>query len=99
LKSFVQLLGRDLHFNPERLLTFELHLPPARYLTRLDPVGGHPYFAVGPAPARTLERVHDALAAVPGVQAVAGISFPMLNSLVVPSVDMTVEPGRRDGLK
>jgi len=40
-----------------------------------------------------LRRVYDGLRAIPGVESVAGTSFPMLNSVVLPSTTINVDTG------
>jgi putative ABC transport system permease protein len=82
-RSFVTILARDLHFNPERLLTFELHVPLSDYLQRRGSLGDVPYFKIDPPPSLLLERVYRALRALPGVESVAGVSMPLLNSVVL----------------
>ena len=86
-KTFVQLMSRDLRFDPTNLLTFELHNRPQEYL-RPRPIvnGGAPYLDIRPGAAQKLLRVRDALAEVPGVNAVAGISSPLVNSVVLPTI-------------
>jgi putative ABC transport system permease protein len=91
MRSFVQLVSRDLHFDPERLLTFEYHTPLGDYMHRQGSVGGLPHFAIDPPPSLALERVYQGLRALPGVESVAGVSFPLLNSVVLPSMSVSVE--------
>jgi putative ABC transport system permease protein len=90
MKSFVRLVSRDVHFDPARLLTFELHMPTADYMHPQGSVGGLPYFEISPSPSRTQERVLRGLRGVTGAESVAGISYPLLNSVVQPSV--TIRP-------
>ncbi len=85
-KSFLLLMTRDLHFNSDSMLTFSMTIPVNEYMHRRGTVAGFPYFDISPPPARTFERVHQRLGEVTGVTSVAGISVPLLNSLVVPSV-------------
>jgi predicted permease len=93
LKSFAQLASRDLQFDPERLLTFEVHVPLDDYLQRRMPDRGEPYFEIDPPPALAFERIQEGLAAIPGVESVAGSSYSLLNSVVVPSTTIDVEAG------
>jgi len=91
MKSFVQVVSRDLQFDPRRLLTFEYHIPLADYMQRQGSFEGLPYYAIGPPPSLTLERVYRGLRALPGVESVAGTSFPLLNSVVLPSMAVSVD--------
>jgi putative ABC transport system permease protein len=91
MRSFLQLVARDLQFDPERMLTFEYHMPLADYMHRRGQAGGLPYFEIDPPPSLTLERVYRGLLAQPGVESVAGVSFPLLNSVVLPSMAVSVE--------
>jgi len=61
IKSFARLQGVDPGFDPDRLLTFNLSLPPARYPSDT-------------AQAAFFDQVLPALAAVPGVQAAGATS-------------------------
>jgi putative ABC transport system permease protein len=90
-RSFVQLLSRDLQFDPDRLLTFELHTPLGDYLHRRGSVDGVPYFEIDPTPSLALERVYRGLQALPGVESVAGVSMPLLNSVVLHSATISVD--------
>ena len=76
IKSFVRVVSRDLSFDTERLLTFEVHIPIGDYLRRRGTVDGLPYFEISPPPSIALERIYQGLRAIPGAQAVAGASSP-----------------------
>ena len=91
LKSFMQLASRDLHFDPERLLTFEVHMPLNDYLQRRASDTGVSYFEIDPPPAFAFERIYRGLTALPGVESVAGSSYALLNSVVVPSATISVD--------
>ena len=86
INSFLRLVGHDLHFDPNRLLTFELRLPPQQYLRDLEPFSGVPDVEISSAPARLFDAVSTRLRALPGAESVAGISFRPVNSLLLPSV-------------
>src|SRR5688572_5594920 len=96
LKSFVRVISRDLRFDTERLLTFEVHMPLGDYLRRRGTVEGLPYFEISPPPSIALERIYHGLRALPGAQAVAGVSTPLLNSLVLPSASISFHAPRTD---
>lgn len=89
MRSFLQVATRDLRFDPDRLLTFEIHVPPADYLHGVAS-GGQSHFEIDPSPAIGFERIYRQLAAVPGVESVAGSSYALLNSVVVPSINIDV---------
>ena len=44
-------------------------------------------------PWRTLSRMHQRLASIPGVEAVGGMSFPPVDSIILPTVDVRVDGG------
>ena len=94
MKSFVRVMSRDLRFDTERLLTFEVHIPIGDYLRRRGTVDGLPYFEISPPPSIALERIYHGLRAIPGAQAVAGASTPLLNSIVVPSATISLDAQR-----
>jgi putative ABC transport system permease protein len=89
IKSFLQMTTRDLQFDPDRLLTFEIHVPAIDYVHRIVS-GGQSYFEIDPSPAIGFERIYRELATLPGVESVAGSSFALLNSVVVPSTNIDV---------
>ena len=91
MKSFVLVMSRDLQFDTERLLTFEVHIPLSDYLQRRGMVDGLPYYRISPPPSIALERIYHGLRAIPGAQAVAGVSVPLLNSVVVPSARISLD--------
>ena len=91
MKSFVRVASRDLRFDPARLLTFEVRIPPGDYLQRRGSIAGLPYFEINPSPSIAFERMFRGLRAIPGTESVAGISTQLLNSLVVPSATITLD--------
>ena len=90
MRSFLQVATRDMRFDTSRLLTFEIHVPITDYLHRAAS-GGRWYFEIDPSPAAGFERIYRELSTVPGVESVAGSSYGLLNSVVVPStiIDVT----------
>jgi putative ABC transport system permease protein len=92
MKSFVRVMSRDLRFDTERLLTFEVHIPLSDYLKRGGTWNGAPYYEISPPPSLALERIFNGLREIPGAQAVAGASNALLNSVVVPTATIS-----RDG--
>jgi putative ABC transport system permease protein len=91
MKSFVRVMSRDLRFDTGRLLTFEVHVPVADYLRRRGSIEGLPYYEISPPPSIALERIYRGLRAIPGAEAVAGASSPLLNSIVVPSATISLD--------
>jgi putative ABC transport system permease protein len=91
-KSFVAVISRDLQFDTDRLLTFEVHIPYEDYARLQGSYAGLPYFEIDSSPSRSFERIHQGLRAINGVESVAGVSIGLLNSLVVPSVAISVMP-------
>ncbi len=62
IKSFAALQGQDYGFDSSDLLTFEVHLPEARYEDPVLRVDFH-------------QRFHEALRSIPGVESVAATSW------------------------
>ena len=62
IKSFAALQGQDYGFDSSDLLTFEVHLPEARYEDPVLRVDFH-------------QRFHEALQSIPGVESVAATSW------------------------
>jgi putative ABC transport system permease protein len=89
--SFVRLTNRNLNYDPDGLLMFD-----ARTSTALKPLGHHrgaPYFEMLAPPSSTFSRIRQRLASIPGAEAVAGISFRPVDSIIHPTVDVRVERG------
>jgi len=91
-KSFVAVISRDLQFDSNRLLTFEVHIPYEDYARLQGSYAGLPYFEIDSSPSLAFERIHQGLRAINGVESVAGVSIPLVNSLVVPSAAISVAP-------
>jgi putative ABC transport system permease protein len=90
MRSFVRVMSRDLGFDTDRLLTFELRFPTSDYMRRNGTFAGLPYFDINPSAPRALERIHERLRALPGVESVAGVSTSLLNSVVIPSASVSL---------
>jgi len=91
IKSFVRLAGVDLNFDPSGLLTFEYRLPQQQYVHDIGVFQGAPYSAIDPSPTPTIQQVYERLRVVPGAEAVAGISLPPVNSLVLNNMSFSIE--------
>ncbi|MBZ5575223.1 MAG: ABC transporter permease [Acidobacteriia bacterium] len=90
-RSFLRMVGRDLHFDPHGLLTFEIHLPGQRYQHDLGTDHGVPLVEFDPPPSQAISRVYDRLQNLTGAESVAGVSFRPVNSFILPSVTAILE--------
>jgi putative ABC transport system permease protein len=92
INSFVRLTYRNLNFQPSGLLMFEArtHAPQKS----LGQHNGVSYFEMLTTPSQAIQRIHERLKLLPGVQAVAGMSFPPVDSLILPVMDVRID---RDG--
>jgi putative ABC transport system permease protein len=89
MNSHLRLTNRDLNFEPSGLLMFEARTQALqRSLGRLR---GFAHFEMLNAPSQAMTRIHERLAAVPGVDSVAGISFPPVDSLILPIMDVRLD--------
>ena len=89
LNSFLRLTGRNLNFEPAGLLTLEFRSPvPQR---RLGQHKGVPHFEMTATPWQTMERVYERLRVLPGAESVAGISYPPVDSLILPIMDVSID--------
>jgi putative ABC transport system permease protein len=87
--SFVRLTQRNLNYDPTGLLTFEVRTAMPQKLLGLH--RGFPYFELLGTPSRSLSRIHQRLASIAGAEAVGGISFPPVDSIILPTVDVRVD--------
>jgi predicted permease len=91
-RSFVAIISRDVQFDPGRLLTFQLNVPLPDFMHRRGIVGDRPYFDITRVPSTLFARVHEGLRGMPGAVGVAGSSIPILNALVIPTIDVQPQP-------
>jgi putative ABC transport system permease protein len=91
INSFVRLAGFDLNFDPSGLLTFEYRIPQQQYVRNMGVFQGAPYSAIDPSPTPTIQRVYERLRTMRGPEAVAGISQPPVNSLVLNTMSFSIE--------
>jgi predicted permease len=91
MRSFVRVVSRDLAFETDRMLTFELRFPIDDYMRRVGSVAGLPYFDIDPSAPRALEQIRQRVRVLPGVESVAGVSIPLLNSLVIPAATISLD--------
>lgn len=89
-KSFILMASRDLGVDTSRTLSFEYAMAPNDYARALrDDAAGRPTFEIADRGPDTLARIHRRLQSVPGVESVAGSSFPPINSFTVPRFPVT----------
>jgi putative ABC transport system permease protein len=88
--SLMRLAGSDLNFDPNGMLSFDFRLPAGQYMRDVGSYHGAPYAEVHP-PSVKLNNVYEKLRAIPGVETVAGSSFPPVDSLVLPTMGFTIE--------
>jgi len=84
-RSFVAVITRDVRFDPERLLAFDVNVPINEFMLASGAVGDRPYFEIGPVPSALFQRLHDEFGGLPDVRGVAGTSVSLVNSLIVPT--------------
>jgi putative ABC transport system permease protein len=90
VKSSLLLGSRDLHFEPDHVLMFDWTLPvPQRPLGTYH---GAPYFEIPTSPAVVFAQALDRLRTLSGVESAGGSSYPAVNSLIIPTVDVRLEP-------
>jgi predicted permease len=93
LNSLLRLSGRDLNFDPHRLLLVEMRVAPLSYVR---PVGSHRGFTlleVASTPAEMFERTLDRLRALPGAEGAAGVSYAPVTSFIIPRVNVSAGTG------
>jgi len=89
-KSFMRLAGREINMDTKGVLSFEYGIPAASYAKQVGYVGVYPHFAIDPSPSGAIDRVFDRLRQLPGTLSVAGISYPPVNSLVLPTANVVL---------
>jgi putative ABC transport system permease protein len=89
VNSFMRLAGRDLNFEPDGLLTLEVRSPVPQL--RLGEYRGSGYFEMTVPPWQKMEQTYDRLRVLPGAASVGGISYPPVDSLILPMMDVSVE--------
>jgi len=97
-RSFLHVITRDMQFNPERMLSVQMNVPLGDFMHSRGALGTLPYFEISPSPALLFQRVHEGLEAIPGALAVAGSSLPLVNSLVLPTINVEAGPSRNGAL-
>jgi putative ABC transport system permease protein len=88
--SFWRVVSQNLNFDPRGVATFEFRLPLQSYLRGLGTNRGMPYFEINP-PSQILQQVHERIAAIPGVEAAAGISLLPVNGILIPTATVLAE--------
>jgi putative ABC transport system permease protein len=96
-KSFLRVTARELNFDSNGLLSFEVRIPQFSYMRLIGVFHDWNYFELQDPPQRLLENVRLRLAALPEAKSVAGISNPLVNSLVLYTLPVQPEgPHRQD---
>jgi len=90
MKSVVRLTARELNFDPQGILSFEVRLPGGRPADTLGNDRGVRFNQTHPS-SLFMERLLQRLSTVPGAESVAGISYAPVNSLLVPSLTVLPE--------
>jgi putative ABC transport system permease protein len=88
--SFVRVLLDDRGFDPNGVVMLQYRIPIGEYLRGSGSFHGFPSMLVEP-PVSAIERVHERLKALPGVEAVAGSSAPPVNGIVPPTATLKME--------
>jgi putative ABC transport system permease protein len=91
LNSMIRLSHRDLGFDPDGLVTFEVVVPVVRH--NVGTYRNRMYFDVTSKPADTLTRLADAFRAAPNVVSVGGSSFRAVDAFVIPRFDVAASEG------
>jgi putative ABC transport system permease protein len=90
-RSFLRLAERDLNFETRGLVMFDIVIPIRDFARSVGLHQGFPYFEIHTPPSLVVDRVHERLAALPGVESIAGLSFPPINSFIVPEAPIAVD--------
>ena len=94
--SYLRLTYRELNFDATGLLTFEVRTAaPQRSLGRID---GQGYYELLTVPSQTMARIYERVNALPQVSSVGGISFPPVDSLILPVLNVRLDdrPGEEE---
>jgi putative ABC transport system permease protein len=83
INSFVRLVLDDRGFDPKNILTFEYRIPVKDYVRNLGSFRGLPASDAAP-PTEAIQRVHERLKTLPGIESVGGSSVRPVNGLTVP---------------
>ena len=84
--SYLRLSGRELNLDPRGILSFTYTLRANDVIQPITAADGRPAFTIGSTGTRTFSDLLSRLEAIPGSGIVGAISFPPVNSLVVPMV-------------
>lgn len=94
VNSHLRLTNRDLNYEPSGLLIFEARTHAQQ--KSLGRLRGFTHFEMLNTPSQVMTRLQERLAALPGVESVGGISFPPVDSLILPVMDVRIEHGSDD---
>lgn len=87
--SFLRLTQRDLNVDPAGLLMFEVRTAAPQKVVGQN--RGVPYVEMLNTPSQTMSRIRERLESIPGAESVGGISFPPVDSLILPVMELRVE--------
>jgi putative ABC transport system permease protein len=88
--SFARLTLRDLHFDPDNLITFDFRVPALEFVRPGGTGRGSVHHEITSLPAATHDRVLARLTLLPGVESAAGISHHPTNTIVLARAPLTV---------
>ena len=91
LKSFWRLTGREMNFEAQGMLSFDMRVPLETFMRVVAVNRGVPYLEVINPPYPMFEEVRQRLQALPETAGVAGISHPPVNSLVLSTLPFRVD--------
>jgi predicted permease len=104
--SVARLTFRDLHFDPDNLITFDIRMPALEFVRPGRTGRGSVYHEITSLPAATLDRVLARVTVLPGVKSAAGISHHPTNTIVLARAPLTIlgphgrtEPGDAGGAR
>ncbi|HMC75828.1 MAG TPA: ADOP family duplicated permease [Vicinamibacterales bacterium] len=95
--SFLHVNGRVMNVDTRGLLSFDYTVRPGEFVRPAGGDGGVPAFHISPLGSQTIDRVYDRLRRVSGAGDVAGISYPPVNSVILPTLAVRAE-GARTGV-
>jgi len=95
--SFIRLMLDDRGFDPRGIVTFEYRIPVQDYIRNLGSYRGMPAMDVEP-PTLALQRVHERLSLLPGIESIAGSSARPVNGVLPPTAMVHIQD-RADGVE
>jgi putative ABC transport system permease protein len=90
INSFIRLVIAERNYDPDGMILFDIRVPLEAYLKGLGSDRGLPILEVSP-PTAFFQRVYEQLRSLPGASSVAGSSFPPVDSLVLPTMQIVLD--------